>query len=120
MSEEFPRIEGLFDELMAADVLPLARPFARHLHQPGVYVLQMPDGSAKHVGLARNLARRLANHFDGRSSTVTFHCGPLPAGCTFRVIVLDCERCRELLQAYAIGRLAPAHIGRGLSHTCSD
>ena len=63
------------------------------------------------------LRQRLNNHLHGRSSfTKKFYKGRgrnLRSGHTYQFLVVEDARRRALLEAYAIGRLCPKHLGLG-------
>lgn len=64
------------------------------------------------------LRQRLFGHLNGRSSfTRVFFArdgSQLRAGYRYKVLVVSDPRIRALLEAYAVGRLCPQHLGLGL------
>jgi hypothetical protein len=123
MSGEFSRIEGRFRELVRAPLVNFPEARARLDAPPkqGVYVIYSPRGKVLHVGRtpkARGgIAQRLRNHLQAQSSfTIKYldsEGAKLRRGYTFQCLVVKDPRQRALLEAYAIGRLCPAHIGHG-------
>jgi excinuclease UvrABC nuclease subunit len=124
-SREPKKIAGLFAALKGARLrkFPARR---EHLDAPteqGVYVIYSPHGKVLHVGStprAKNgIAQRLRNHMATQSSfTVKYLCkdgSRLRKGYEFRYLVVTSQRRRALLEALAIARLCPAHIGLGRS-----
>ena len=124
MPSERKRIETLFESLCAA---PL-RAFPAGPHpidapeEQGVYVIYDRDRQVVHVGRTvrgkRGLIQRLRNHVRGQSSFVrTYLQGDGRRlgrdGYHFRYLVVSDERERALLEALAIGRLCPKHLGLG-------
>lgn len=94
------------------------------LHAPnrqGVYVIYDPRGAVVHVGRTpkakHGIAQRLQNHMAGASSfTEKFLKGygaKLRGKYTFQCLVVKNPKIRAYLEAYATGRLCPAHIGLG-------
>jgi len=86
----------------------------------GVYVIYGPRGRPLHVGRtprARGgLAQRLTNHLRGRSSFVRERFEGDGSrlrrrGYGFRCLEVGNARRSALLEAYAVGRLCPAHLG---------
>ena len=74
-----------------------------------------------HVGRTvtgkRGLKQRLFNHLHGRSSFVIQSFAgsgaKLRGKFSFRYVLVPNNRLRALLEAYAIGRLCPRHLGVG-------
>ena len=102
-------------------IFPDAR---RELEAPselGVYIIYNPKGKVVHVGRTTSakggIAQRLRNHMSGNSSfTRVFFKrdgSKLSKGYKFRCLIVEHARLRAYLEAYAIGRLCPAHIGTG-------
>ena len=94
------------------------------LHAPnrqGVYVICDPRGAVVHVGRTpkakHGIAQRLQNHMAGASSFtekyLKGHGTRLRGKYTFQCLVVKNKKLRAYLEAYAIGRLCPAHIGLG-------
>jgi hypothetical protein len=117
MSEESQQIVELFDKLIVAPIRGLESRDVPNLH--GVYVLYAPNGTVLHAGKTRNgkggLRQRIGNHRNGSSSFVRIFLSgdhsSLRSGHSFRCLVVENARLRALLEAYAIGKLCPAHIG---------
>jgi hypothetical protein len=119
------KVEQLFSELMGArqDNFPKAGKIEAHAapESRGVYVIYDPSGRVVHVGGTPRgkggLAQRLENHLHS-ASTFTRKYPPMKSdgsklrdGYTFRCLPVSNDRLRAFLEAYAIGRLCPAHIG---------
>ena len=87
----------------------------------GVYVIYDPKGKVVHVGRtpkARGgLAQRLKDHLSGASSFTLHYLkkdgAKLRGRYRFRCLAVGDRWLRAYLEAYAIGRLCPAHIGLG-------
>jgi len=122
MSRESRMVEKLFRKLSGRP----KKPFPQE-HQP----LQAPteqavnvirkSGAVLHVGRTlrgkKGLHQRLRNHLYGISSFAEkFLNGDgalLRKGCTYQYLVVKDARMRALLEAFAVGRLCPRHIGLG-------
>lgn len=123
MTRNYRTVRALFATLLRA---PLQK-FPQHrepLNAPrgkGVYVIYDPKGKVVHVGRtpkARGgLGQRLKDHMSGASSFTAHHLkkdgARLRGGYKFRCLVVPDRWLRAYLEAYAIGRLCPAHIGLG-------
>ncbi|MDE0702357.1 MAG: hypothetical protein OXH59_01390 [Rhodospirillaceae bacterium] len=125
MKREAKAVRALFGELMRAPLLNFPQP-RQKLDAPdrqGVYVICGPRGRVLHVGStprARGgIAQRLRSHMAANSSFVKGHLagdgGALRNRHRFRCLVVENPRQRALLEAYATGRLCPAHLGLGSS-----
>jgi len=124
-AREFNKIASLFNQLIRAPRCrfpPLGQPLDAP-EQQGVYVIYSPTNKVLHVGSTprarKGLAQRLRNHMATQSSFASNYLSKdgsrLRKGYTFRCVVVPNPRHRALLEAYAIGRLCPAHIGLGRS-----
>lgn len=90
-------------------------------NQHGVYLVFNSDGDVAHVGRTvrggEGLHRRLTNHLHGKSSFarkyLSGHVAELRNGYTFAYLEVPDSRQRALLEAYAVGRLCPLHLGVG-------
>ena len=89
---------------------------------PGVYVVFSPTGSVVHVGRTQRgrggLQQRLDNHLYGQSSFAEKYLKPPPhrdlrRGYKFRYLVVQKDKERAFLEALAIGKLCPKHLGLG-------
>ena len=116
-------IQELFKQLLNRPVVQFP-PSRGRLQAPtckGVYIIRDTTGRVFHVGDTprgkSGLHARLKSHLAGKSSFVRIHLKGdylvLRSGCTFQCIEVVSARTRALLEAYAIGRLCPAHIGSG-------
>jgi hypothetical protein len=117
-------IQRLYRRLLKATRTPF--PSARKpIDAPsrhGVYLVFNPNGEVAHVGRTvrggEGLRRRLANHLHGKSSFAReFLASPseLRDGYEFAYLEVSDDRQRALLEAYAVGRLCPLHLGLGES-----
>ena len=122
-TSELQNLERLFEDLLAAPRHAFPAPHG-HLDAPatkGVYVIYDSQGNPAHVGMtpsgAGGLKQRLTNHLTGKSSFKRIHLDgkaeTLRQGYQFQCLPVSDYRTRALLEAYAIGHLCPAHIGRG-------
>lgn len=121
---EAARIARPFDELLRQPLVafPAQRQTLEAPSNRGVYVIYAPKGAVAHVGStprAKNgIHQRLSQHMASRSSFVKHYLNQdgstLRGGFQFRSIVVRDPRERALLEAYAIGRLCPCHIGNGV------
>lgn len=122
-SRERDRIARLYRKLLACEPVTFPRP-----NQPmdapterGVYIILNPRGTVLHVGstprAANGIKQRLYGHLQNKSSFVNVymnHDGErLRNGYKFKYVVVRDPRQRALLEAYAVGRLLPKHIGTG-------
>lgn len=116
-------VQRLYRKLLKAPRAPFP-PRGNRLDAPsehGVYVVFDPKQSVTHVGRTvrgdKGLRRRLANHLRGKSSFarlfLTAQGVDLRDGYTFSCLVVPESRHRALLEAYAVGRLCPLHLGLG-------
>ena len=123
MTREAAKVEVLFNRLVRAERVIFPQP-GEKLKAPsehGVYVIYNPDKKAVHVGRSIRgkfgLRQRLVNHLmDASSFTNKFlkHDGSkLRRGFTFSCLVIDDDRIRALVEALAIDRLCPKHLGTG-------
>jgi hypothetical protein len=120
---EFNKIDGLFRKLIRAPRRKFP-PLGGRLEAPdrqGVYVIYSPSNKVLHVGSTprarKGIAQRLRNHIASQSSFTLRYLNRdgsrLRNGYGFRCLIVASARQRALLEAYAIGRLCPAHIGLG-------
>jgi hypothetical protein len=120
---EFKKIASLFDELIRAPrrKFPAPKQSLEAPDQQGVYIIYSPSNKVLHVGSTprarKGLAQRLRNHLAAQSSFTLHYLNSdgsrLRRGYKFRCLIVRSSRQRALLEAYAIGRLCPAHIGLG-------
>src|SRR5262245_59404347 len=123
MTREQANIQRLFGRLTHSPLQPFPSPRGKLIapNGQGVYVIYSPRWRVVHVGRTPSgtggIRQRLGNHLHNASSfTARFldgHGAELRRGYTFRCLVAKSRRLRALLEAYAIGRLCPAHIGLG-------
>lgn len=123
MTREQRQLRVLFDKLTHASPtqFPIARAKLNAPDRQGVYIIINPRGRVVHVGCtpkARGgIAQRLRNHMANASSFTTKYLNgdgsKLRGRYSFRCLVVKNPRHRVLLEALAIGRLCPAHIGHG-------
>ena len=76
----------------------------------------VPRERSLHVGTGCDIAQRLRDHLFDRSAFTTKYLGKgsiLRTGHSFRYLVVSDARKRALLEALAIGKLCPKHIGHG-------
>lgn len=122
-SREFQTLRRLFARLSAkkCTLFPPKNEKLMAPKKPGVYVIYSPRGRVMHVGRTtrgkQGLHQRLRNHLQGQSS-FTAACferdgSRLRKSYSYSCIEVADPRVRALLEAYAIGRLCPAHIGVG-------
>ena len=127
---EAKRLRSKFNKLTRSAITnfpdrgPVKRPTKR-----GIYVIYGPREQILHVGGTprgrKGLSQRLSNHLYGQSSFTNKsqflrrHGGRklkdrytyVRARCTYRFLIVENDRMRALLEAYAIGHLCPHHIG---------
>ncbi|HYN81831.1 MAG TPA: GIY-YIG nuclease family protein [Gemmatimonadaceae bacterium] len=125
MPFEPPKIRKLFQSLRGASrfAFPRRRERIQAPDKHGVYIIFSPRGAVLHVGRTlrgkRGLRQRLKNHLHGSSSfTIQYLKGKgsrLRSGYEFSFIEISDARTRALLEAYAVGRLCPKHLGVGES-----
>lgn len=123
MTHEQKKLMALFTRLVDAplQLFPHAGGRLNATDRQGVYVIYSSRNRVLHVGrtpkAARGIYQRLTNHLQNQSSFTTKYLAGdgarLRRGCKFRCLVVKNPRHRALLEAYAIGRLCPAHIGDG-------
>ncbi len=123
MTREQETVKALFTELMHSPLqtFPARRGELKAPVRRGVYVIYSPRKKVVHVGRTPKakggIAQRLRDHMSGASSFTTQYLkkqgSKLRGRYKFRCIVVGGRRRRALLEAYAIGRLCPAHIGLG-------
>lgn len=127
MTREQKAVRTLFERLVRAPLheFPASRGRIDAPDRKGVYVIYCPRGTVLHVGSTprarKGIGQRLKDHMAGQSSFTQkyFHRhkrkGPqLREGYSFRCLCVPDPRTRALLEAFAIGRLCPEHIGHGL------
>lgn len=121
---DWRRVERLFDELLDAPVHTFSRyPAGMDASaQRGVYVICNRAGRPVHVGRTPTakggIAQRLCDHIYGRSSFVRESLNwdgtrLWRQKYRYQWLVVRSRRYRALLEAYAIGRLCPRHLGTG-------
>lgn len=114
---DIEHIAELFEQLIQQPLktFPQLRQKADAPDSPGVYLIYAPKGELEHVGETKTLVKRLGGHMRGASSYVEKSLNragaQLRQGYRFRYLIVDNPRWRMLLQAMAIGRLCPRHIG---------
>ncbi len=123
MKTEFETVEELFNTLtnVEASVFPELRGKLNAPDAQGVYVIYDPKGHVVHVGRTPKakggIAQRLRNHMSGSSSFKYYYLdgdgSKLRGKFKFRCIAVKNPRIRALLEAYAVGRLCPKHLGLG-------
>jgi hypothetical protein len=100
----------------------LDRNFSRLItSEHGVYVIRNSEGVPVHVGTTKSgemgLSQRLGDHLCGTSSFARNFLSrsndKLWNGYTFQCLAVADARQRALLEALAIGRLCPLHLGTG-------
>jgi hypothetical protein len=116
-------IKNLFKQLIDAEPVPFPevrkRPNAPK--KRGVYLIIDSSNSVLHVGNTprgeHGLYQRLNDHLQGRSSfSRKYLCGDgskLRSDHFFKCLPVEDSRQRALLEAYAIGKLCPKHLGTG-------
>lgn len=118
---ESSRIQRFFERLLDSEWhrFPAAGPVSAPPEQ-GVYVIRDVRGRVLHVGrtvrCARGLEKRLTGHIRGQSSFVRNYLAGEQAAlrsASYQYIVVENDRTRALLEAYACGVLCPAHVGTG-------
>ena len=123
MSRERQRIERFFEKLLACEPVKFPKP-REPLNAPtqrGVYLIINPRGTVLHVGstprAANGIKQRLYGHLQDKSSFVNIYLNhqadKLRSGYMFKYVIVKKPRHRALLEAYAIGKLLPRHIGTG-------
>lgn len=123
MSWEFENSKNLFDTLMRKTAIsfPTARQRLDASTKQGVYVILDTKNRIAHVGRtlrAKNgIAQRLNNHLHAASSFTVHHLkgdgNKLRGKYRFKYIEVRNDRARALLEAYAIAKLCPKHLGLG-------
>ena len=123
METEADAVKALLEVLLRAPLLgfPVMRGRVEGPRQRGVYIIYDPSGNVAHVGRtprARGgISQRLRNHLGGRTSFAEKHLRgdghKLRDGYKFRYLIVDDDRKRALLEAYATGCLCPEHLGLG-------
>lgn len=123
MSLESRKVERLFKELCRAPLFrfPERGPPSQAPERHGVYAILSPRRKVLHVGRTtrgkRGLYQRLNNHLlNGSSFTAHYLKGDgrrLRGAFLYRFLEVPGPRTRALLEAYAIGKLCPEHLGIG-------
>jgi hypothetical protein len=110
-------IRMLFDKLVSAPLqsFPVSRGKLDAPNKPGVYVIYSSRGKILHVGRTPRavLGKRLKNHPHGGSSFANKYLKgdySRVRAYKFRCLFEANRRKRGLLEAYATGRLCPAHV----------
>jgi hypothetical protein len=88
--------------------------------EQGVYIIRKDD-TVLHVGRTlrgeKGLQQRLKNHLTGASSFTKQYLkgngAELRKGYNYQFLIIEDNRLRALVEAYAIGMLCPMHIGLG-------
>ena len=100
---------------------PFPADLTKTLNSPGVYLIENRRGDVLHIGRTlrnRPLRERLRDHLNNKSS---FSVVSLDRdgrklsreGCVFRAVGIPDEKQRAYVEALAIGKLCPKHIGTG-------
>src|SRR5262245_4432796 len=116
---EAAAIRSMLSELMCAPTrsFPKPRSSPNAPKKAGVYVIHGPRGTVLHIGKGCDIAQRLRDHLFNRSAFTTKYLNGngslLRKGHSFRYLVVSDGRNRALLEALAIGKLCPKHIGHG-------
>jgi len=117
------RVQALFNQLVHAPriTFPEKRKPIDAPSKQGVYVIYSPNDQVVHVGATprakKGLAQRLRNHLYTQSSFTAKYKALKGDGAKlrkkyqFQYLVVKNRRQRIYLEALAIGRLCPAHIG---------
>ena len=123
MTPEQKTVRAVFTELKGSPLqtFPDLRGKLNAPDRQGVYVIYAPRGKVAHVGRTPKakggIAQRLRDHMSGASSFTNQYLNgegsKLRGKYKFRYIVVNNRRHRALLEAYATGKLCPAHIGLG-------
>ena len=124
MNNESQKILMLFNQLckQSKHLFPKYRQSLIASSKPGVYIIRKKN-AVLHVGRTLRgkygLNQRLKNHIHGSSSFTNEFLngkGEILRGddYTYQYIEVEDPRKRALLEAYAIGKLCPAHIGLGI------
>jgi len=122
MTEE-RKIKQLFRQLNSSRVYKFP-PRGEDLIAPieqGIYVIYDTKGLVVHVGRTQRgengLRQRLNNHLRDQSSFAKSFLGKngnrLRVGYKFRYLIIKDSRERALVEALAIGKLCPRHLGLG-------
>ena len=116
---EAAAVHSMLGKLMRAPTQSFPKP-RRSPDAPkmaGVYVVHGPTATVLHVGKGCDIAQRLSDHLFDRSAFATEYLSGngsiLREGHSFRYLVVSDARKRALLEALAIGKLRPKHIGHG-------
>lgn len=117
------KVKTLFKELLHAEerIFPELREMLDAPKEQGVYVIFGPRGRVVHVGRTPRakdgIHQRLKNHMSGLSSFTYNYLEDdgnwLRGRYKYKFIVVRNKYIRAYLEAYAIGKLCPAHIGVG-------
>jgi excinuclease UvrABC nuclease subunit len=116
---EAAAIHSMLVELMRAPThsFPEPRCSINAPKKAGIYVIHDPRGTVLHVGRGCDIGQRLRDHLFNRSAFTTRYLSGngsiLRKGHFFRCLVVSDARKRALLEALAIGKLCPKHIGHG-------
>jgi hypothetical protein len=131
MNSELQRVKAKFAELVRSPLhsFPASRRQLKETDKRGVYVIYSPRGKVLHVGGTprgkRGICQRLGDHLHGQSSftkkskylwrlggcTLKDRYTYVREHCSYRCLVVEDERLRVLLEAFAIGHLCPDHVG---------
>ena len=127
---EAAAIHSMLSELMLAPTqsFPKRRSSPNAPKKAGVYVIHSPTGKVLHVGRGCDIAQRLRDHLCNRSAFTTKYLSGngsiLRKRHLFRCLLVSDARKRALLEALAIGKLCPKHIGHGwigrVRRSCRD
>lgn len=123
MQRELKQIEKLFRKLGSApcSYFPQRGQTLDVPSKHGVYVILDPTSTPVHVGRTvkgkKGLIQRLNNHLHGSSSFTDSYLdgkgSKLRGKYRFKYILVSNPRTRALLEAFAVGRLCPKHLGHG-------
>lgn len=114
-------IEGLLKSLINSELqrFPKLRKGLNIPEKQGVYIIYNSKGKLVHVGRTqrgkKGLQQRLRNHLRGLSSFTRKYLrgkgNKLRIGYKFKYKVIKNPRERALVEALAVGRLCPKHLG---------
>ena len=122
IQKEKHKINDLLKKLLAQKLYKFPRPSELDVpDEHGVYIIYNPDKKVDHVGRSisgrRGLNQRIKNHLHGLSSYTIKHlngnASKLREGYKFRYFLISDDRERALVEALAIGKLCPEHLGLG-------
>jgi len=121
MGTEHRAVKSHFAKLLGKNeaVFPMPRKTLEASVKHGVYIILGLNGSVLHVGRTvrakGGISQRLKNHLYGKSSFTKKHLrgngAKLRGRCKYKYLEVPNPRLRALLEAYAIGKLCPKHLG---------